>query len=1334
MGDSSVDWNDPVFGSTQFEDAMPAESPFSGAGGAGNAFENYTNMSDFVDSPGSGGLTMRKSSKPTLDFAPTPSNHMHMLTNRSAESSSQDSASDTSSSRKRKTTSESPASDAQDGHDKSRLIMKSEGMVDMGDRQQMHTRSAHIDMPQQQQHMSASNALFDFNSNASSPINPGAFDAALSLDEQVHGMMMPQVSRGFNQTSPVQTINPATFTLDGSRDHSPSTNAMMFTNASPHAMFSTPSSESNEAFNPVPGWHNNLSQQNPAWNNDFNSTAHFSPTGGLGFTPSPTSGMSLGSGRKGSTRPGRSRLHIAPISTKSRVETQISIIMTLETPPPGIEFLHLPLQTIAKSKLLAKEEVDSTKVLELHTMLVCTSAMRNAQLKAKALRRAAAQNNLEIQQRAEAQRETGDEDKNDPKLVADEDKPCNGGEVRICNNCIQRERKRAARKKLKKEEEQQHWERYETERVVVFNSNELLPFKAWEAAPQKESAHTDEYVAPDGAIQVSAAMRIACYCRHQNEKEGFQVIFTMKDAEGNVVAQDVSDSILITDDHKTHPPTFPGQMSDQMMFGAGSNYSSHGLPTSYSMVDMSQHVQPGFTSSRSTGNLQGLAYGNQYNQGHVHQMQSGTFSQTTSASMTPTNSLSRPGSPTSAGNSGPNKKRKSSSFHRKVPSGLTMTPRVDTTVPPTTSAAPSAVSIMSQFSPTTPGSAFPGQEQSFMNMGSAVNAQYIGSGPSTPSDNLQYANQQLSQSRSNTQQVPDYYQSLPSSRVNSRAPSPVMQANRPYPRQQMQPGAANRGQMFAQGMQPQVEPDTSALPMIHKITPTEGPVAGGTEVSIYGRDFAQGMQVYFGDQPATAITFYGEQALLCTSPPGRVGGVQVTVLPVGHVPQYNPSQMNRPVFTYKNANEKVMEMALRFVSQQQTGNSGAWWQVTQQNATRWMQQTINRSAGFPTGFEGNVMSAPPAVLERMVNNVVDAFDLAEVADPSALDATFITGETPLSLACAAGLQEPVRALLVRGANPDGRDMNGFTPLMHAALHSKIPIFKLLITRGADPSIRSLSGYTAMDVAPADTQGSLQQILWSTPRSRLNRPYLKNRDSSASFASSRTSWDISSASMYESEDWCSDATRSPRRLSVNNNAFDSAIMEDDVTSDKQDTVTIKSYAPLPAAMIAVRDSITLQVQHFHQTLQKSIVQLHFAITPFPDLNERQDNALLRRLATVVHTLNETFPYLPTAPLGAVLPPAYSELYPETMHVTSDGIDFSLPPTKKSDPEQQIVPSATIATSTTKSEPESRMLTQWVLWLCVPIFFAMITLLFQAFSAKTGRTLSVLEAAQVVESIH
>lgn len=218
---------------------------------------------------------------------------------------------------------------------------------------------------------------------------------------------------------------------------------------------------------------------------------------------------------------GRVPLHIAPIPAKSRVETQINIRLTMDWVPAGVKMLHLPTHTIAKAKLLAKDTQPTEDTLELHTMLVCTSAMNQPQLRQRALDRAASQNNSEIQARGQSGSVKKEEEEEN-----EDDKPANGGEVRICTNCINRERKRAARKKLKKEEEQAHWEKYETERVIVFNTNEYKPWQEWQQSPTPKENNSmqsgDYYRPPDTAMQVIAPMRIACYCRHQNEKDGFQ--------------------------------------------------------------------------------------------------------------------------------------------------------------------------------------------------------------------------------------------------------------------------------------------------------------------------------------------------------------------------------------------------------------------------------------------------------------------------------------------------------------------------------------------------------------------------------------------------------------------------------------------------------------------------------------------------------------------------------------------------------------------------------------------------------------------------------------------
>ena len=215
-------------------------------------------------------------------------------------------------------------------------------------------------------------------------------------------------------------------------------------------------------------------------------------------------------------------LHVHRLPPKSRVETQIPIKLTLHPVPPGILKIHLQTHTISKSKLVAKPAPEkSPDMLELHAMLVCTSAMQDPAKRGRAFTRAAT---LSWNEKREGRSlSSGDTASSED----DEDKPANGGPVHICMGCIERERKRAARKKTKNVEEEQLWQKDEAKRTIVFNTQEV---KDWqEPSPPKSGEGVQNPATrrqnaqfPETAVQVDIPMRIACYCRHQEEKIGFQ--------------------------------------------------------------------------------------------------------------------------------------------------------------------------------------------------------------------------------------------------------------------------------------------------------------------------------------------------------------------------------------------------------------------------------------------------------------------------------------------------------------------------------------------------------------------------------------------------------------------------------------------------------------------------------------------------------------------------------------------------------------------------------------------------------------------------------------------
>ena len=213
-------------------------------------------------------------------------------------------------------------------------------------------------------------------------------------------------------------------------------------------------------------------------------------------------------------------LEVHPLPQKSRVETQIPVKLTLHQVPPGISRVHLQTHTISKAKLVAKPTPEkSPDMLELHAMLVCTSAMQDPAKRGRALARAAGFSSTEKKESRHSS--SGDITSSDE----DEDKPVSGGPVHICMGCIERERKRAARKKTKNVEEEQLWQKDEAKRTIVFNTQEV---KEWQQPSSPKTGEIFRHPATYGhnTVQVDIPMRIACYCRHQEEKIGFRFVQT----------------------------------------------------------------------------------------------------------------------------------------------------------------------------------------------------------------------------------------------------------------------------------------------------------------------------------------------------------------------------------------------------------------------------------------------------------------------------------------------------------------------------------------------------------------------------------------------------------------------------------------------------------------------------------------------------------------------------------------------------------------------------------------------------------------------------------------
>lgn len=804
------------------------------------------------------------------------------------------------------------------------------------------------------------------------------------------------------------------------------------------------------------------------------------------------------------------RLVIHPMPQKSRVETQIPLKITLHNSPRGIKKVHLPTHTISKPKLLQKPPMGpNPDTLELTTMLVCTSAMLDDAYRKRAFGRAAG-------------RPAVDELSSPMDSAEDEEnKSQNGGEVRICTGCITRERKRAGRKKHKKPEEDELWDRYERERAIVFNTQEV---KEWQTVTLGMADPTGagfiSGALPEGTVQVDAPMRIACYCRHHGEKMGFQVIITLKDYLGGIVAQGMSSSIMITDDHKTpahagpapapapvpasqpQPQHSPRPHSQPLISNGQSMASQTGIMQSVAPIQpRGAHTLPSpgpnsgdasLHSCRQTHSASDLQAPGQNAPLTVSVSPRANNPQPTPTSATPRN-LSRQTSPASPLGAG-GRKRKASI----VPASLTMTKiEADQSFP---SMGPNihndSTAISAANSPFLPSATHIPLNRDISSQGQQQMLGHIpqsfGPGTATPNNGRTdpfifggMNGRPMMLDRT----VPQLFSAPPSAHP-SRPPSPS---------QQLRPEAQSLN--LSQHPQDIISRPVQLNPTILRVIPHEGSKCGGAEITVLGRDFVNdGLEVYFGSQKATTTTFWGPSSLVCMLPPSPVSGsVPVTIKQSGRRQAVQQSVL----FTYKDDDEDQLIRSALGVLASQYGRM-----VTDPaefaRSILYSQTGASGSSGqTPHGNGGNNFThfslESGEAVESGLLRLLEMMDLGENYDQTRLNIARRTGQTMLHFACSLGFDRFVAGLLSRGANVHMQDEGGFTPLHMAAINDHAGIIRRLIARGADRNTESYSGLKPIDVARSSSARRILQQAEGHYRSRSTgwRPGRNSNSSSVS---------------------------------------------------------------------------------------------------------------------------------------------------------------------------------------------------------------------------------------------
>jgi hypothetical protein len=925
-------------------------------------------------------------------------------------------------------------------------------------------------------------------------------------------------------------------------------------------------------------------------------------------------------------------LTVHPTSLKSRVETQIPIRLTLSPLPSGVKKLRLPSHTISKLKFLAPPATEPTHdTLQLYTSLVCTSAMQDREK----IKRAFA-------------RTRGDQ----YQPTSDDERPLDGGDVKICSGCIQRERKRASRKKQRKPEEDELFQKDEEKRVIVFNTSEI---KEWTEPQKAASGGYGEASIPPGSMQVELPMRIACYCRHQNEKLGFQVIFTVKDYLDNVIAQAITNSIMITDDHKTQAPSAHAPTGPSPSLADGTQL----LGVNVFPSGQNENGKSPFAAPQSPTDLQGLQqrFNSQY------QLTPSSFTAQGSTNGVPlpqqTRSLSRGASPSDF--QGPQSKRRKHSSSGRLPSELTMT-RLET--PQSSAAAMNAAQLAAARGFTSP------TERPFVTP-SSMSGQY-GNGPPTPNqsnDNNPFFNPTPAQRQSLDNLAGAGMGSTPTSAHPSRPGTPGGSNRNGFqdPNLAHALGANSSSQVW-----PPLNSAPNRLPsVIHKLVPSEGSITGGTEVTLLGSGFYPGMEVVFGDTLATTTTFWGDKCLNCLTPPALQPGLVSVVFKHEH-PTFGQVQQPQTLmpkqqlfFRYVDDRELQMYRLALNILGQKLGSQADAFQTAQQIMGSDPNAFFNMQADMQGSSSGGQQRQVPGLenqgkfsdLDSKMLTYLELLDLDDSPRPPRYNARSATGQSLLHFAASLGLTRFVAGLLARGANPDVQDNTGNAPMHLAALNGHAHIVHRLRLTGANANARSVRGFTPADLATTLAAHQASLLPSRTYRSR-SVGSLTSRRRQSSTASLSSMWEVSSASgslghavddseeLNDEEETTDDYDSDSEPLQFLSSRRSS--MHQDISPPIVDT-SEQNIAPgnPPAPLIAWRDQLAVQINQFQQSVANAFPNLP-ALPPMPPmpaipaLPDRITNLVPHRPAT---RGDGWWDYLKgnTSP-NPNQPPSYDELFP------------------------------------------------------------------------------------------
>ncbi|KAI9490937.1 hypothetical protein BDB00DRAFT_835164 [Zychaea mexicana] len=805
-------------------------------------------------------------------------------------------------------------------------------------------------------------------------------------------------------------------------------------------------------------------------------------------------------------------LGLPETGAKSRVETQIKVCVQLinsTTNELATDWTHvrLPEHMVAKEKLKRKHQKGATTTT---TAAAASSGDDNSALdESKLLRLEAA--------------------------VVCDSHPDN--EIIMCTSCVHRERKRLKRKRDNKVARAAKKEASAAKLAALF-ANDLPDLNDEDVMAQERRKillfNCSEYVEfHDG--EATLPTRVTCYCRHHSEKTGFRLVFTVKDSHNHVIATGRSPPIMITDDHKSSKVQQQQQQQQQS-------------------TTARKRTRTEFDNSSSTAEAPSNSKKKANNAAGDGETDSGVSSPSPMVSTPPTPTSQTDEIPASPNNSSVSKYAiTTATTAATTPAAAAATSTTPATpsmtdslhleqLPPTTTTTATATAT-----PTITTSSSTGSQSFLSHM-----HHYSDTVPEIPQGELfDFLNSedisvdQLISSSSSSAIAPTSATVVPhnhqrgqqhqilTGRASSATPSTsTAMTERPLP--QLPPSTSHRRRTLATGMtcaQQQWQASNMYakmqqknaversrtngpnLPRLHRLIPSEGPVYGGSEVTVLGANFYEGLTCLFGENPAVPTHCWSSNTLLCILPPAASAGPVVVSF------KEHPLMLEGQdvvLFTYFDESDRaLMELALQVVGLKTMGKV----EDARQIAMRIVQgDSANKDSSSSltalTTTNGNQRSATLKGLrieyrdmlslkgamavydnartlcigrleEQVISALVAAMHMNCTAYMNELSLTNRNQHSLLHLATICGYDRLVKTLVKLGCDVDQSDHNGFTALHFASWTGKVDIVQALIAK-ANLDARNIMGKTPEKMALEAGHKHVLELFKRLPNRRQRR--------------------------------------------------------------------------------------------------------------------------------------------------------------------------------------------------------------------------------------------------------